>query len=268
MKNTVMILVAGIFFFAACQMSPKQPEYQLVWADEFDYKGMPDSMKWTWDTAGNAWSWGNNEAQHYTSNRLENAFVDSQFLHIVAIKEKTANKEYSSARLVSREKGDWLYGKMEVRAKLPKGRGIWSAIWMLPTDWEYGDWPHSGEIDIMENVGYLPDSVFGSAHTGAYNHTKHNQKISGIFVKDLYSDFHNFTLEWDSTEYRIFVDTTQYFSFRKESDDPEKWPFNRRFHMILNVAVGGNWGAVQGIDSTIFPQVMLVDYVRVYQLKN
>lgn len=268
MKNVFVILAVILLAFTSCQESDKKVDYELVWADEFNYQGLPDSTKWSWDTAGNAWNWGNNEAQHYTYKRIENSYVDSQYLHIVAIKEKTANKEFSSARLVSREKGDWLYGRMEIRAKLPSGRGIWPAIWMLPTDWEYGDWPHSGEIDIMEHVGYMPDSVFASAHTGAYNHVARTQKTAGQYVKDLYADFHNYSLEWDSTEYRIFVDTTHYFTFKKESDDPEKWPFNRRFHMILNVAVGGNWGAVQGIDSTIYPREMLIDYVRVYQLKK
>ena len=135
---------------------PTSSEYKLVWSDEFNYSGLPDSKKWSYDTSGNASGWGNNEAQYYTNAQLKNAEVKDGCLHINAIKEDFEGKKYTSARLVTKSKGDWLYGKVEVRAKLPEGRGMWPAIWMLPTDWSYGGWPASGEIDIMENVGYDP----------------------------------------------------------------------------------------------------------------
>ena len=130
--------------------------YQLVWSDEFDKNGLPDASRWSYDIDGNATGWGNNEAQYYTSNRLSNSEVKDGNLYITALKEDMGGKKYTSARLITKSKGDWLYGKVEVRAIIPDGRGMWPAIWMLPTDWEYGGWPSSGEIDIMENVGYDP----------------------------------------------------------------------------------------------------------------
>ncbi|MDZ7636463.1 MAG: glycoside hydrolase family 16 protein [Bacteroidales bacterium] len=134
-------------------LEPGTGEKTLVWSDEFNYNGLPDASKWGFDTEGNAWKWGNNEAQYYTADRLKNAEVKERILHITAHKEDYEGLGYTSARLRTKGKGDWLYGRIEVKARIPDGRGMWPAIWMLPTDWEYGDWPKSGEIDIMENVG-------------------------------------------------------------------------------------------------------------------
>ena len=144
-------------------------EYELVWSDEFDYTGLPNSEKWSYDVGGSGW--GNNELQYYTENRTENARVENGNLIIEARKESYGGNNYTSARLITKSQGDWLYGKIEVRAKLPGGRGAWPAIWMLPTDWAYGGWPSSGEIDIMEYVGYDPGVVHGTVHTESYNHT-------------------------------------------------------------------------------------------------
>jgi len=268
--KSIMIGILGLTLITACQPKPKEtqqtpPFSQLVWSDEFDYEQLPDTSRWSWDTTGNSGGWGNNEWQHYTFQRIENAWVENNMLHIKAIREPMADKNFSSARLVTRAKGDWLYGRIEVRAKLPGTRGIWPAIWMLPSDWEYGGWPHSGEIDIMEHVGYMPDSVFGTLHTGLYNHLKGNDKGKGLYLPDVHEKFHTYAIEWDSLQIRFFVDTLHYFTFAKESDDPDAWPFNKRFHIILNVAVGGNWGASEGVDENGFPQEMVVDYVRVYQ---
>jgi beta-glucanase (GH16 family) len=239
--------------------------WKLIWSDEFNYSGLPDSSKWSYDTEGNEWNWGNNELQNYTASRKENAYVDGEYLHIIALKEKWDKKEYTSARLITKGKGDWLYGRFEIRAKLPGGKGIWPAIWMLPTDWEYGGWPKSGEIDIMEHVGYMPDSVFASAHTESYNHSIGTQKTKGIFMPDCENEFHNYILEWEKDEYRVYVDTIHYFTFKNEGTGSKEWPFDKRFHLLLNVAVGGNWGAAGGFDPNIFPKEMIVDYVRVYQ---
>ncbi len=242
-------------------------EYTLVWSDEFNYTGLPDDRKWSYDTDGNASGWGNNEKQYYTKSRLENAEVKDGNLHIHALKEDYQGFKYTSARLVTRSKGDWLYGKVEVRAKLPDGRGMWPAIWMLPTDWVYGNWPASGEIDIMENVGYDPYVIVASAHTAAYNHVQGTQKSGTTRVADCYTAFHNYILEWDPKEYRVYVDEKLIFTFVNENTGFRAWPFDKRFHLLLNVAVGGNWGGAQGIDDTIFPRTMYVDYVRVYQKK-
>ncbi len=252
---------------SVAQNEQKESGYQLVWSDEFNYTGLPDSAKWSFDTEGNAWDWGNRELQHYTAQRKENAWVDGEHLRIKAIKEPWEKKEYTSARLISKDKGDWLYGRFEIRAKLPSGRGTWPAIWMLPTDAEYGNWPKSGEIDIMEHVGYEPDSVYATAHTDAYNHSIGTHKNGRIALSDCESAFHAYILEWEKDEYRAYVDSTLYFTFKNENKTSKEWPFDKRFHLILNVAVGGFWGGLHGIDTTVFPQEMLVDYVRVYQKK-
>ncbi len=278
MKKYYYVLLFLFGFFSKCttvndssyknNQASENNSYELIWQDEFSYNGLPDSTKWSYDIEGNDWNWGNNELQNYTYSRIENSFVDGQYLHIIARKEAFEGKEYTSTRLITKNKGDWLYGRFEIRAKLPKGRGIWPAIWMLPTNWEYGDWPKSGEIDIMEHIGYMPDSVFASAHTEAYNHIIGTNKTKGLFLPDCEAEFHNYILEWKENEYKVYVDSIEFFVFKKESDDFRVWPFNKSFHLLLNVAVGGNWGGLKGVNDSIFPQEMLIDYVRVYQLKN
>ncbi len=239
--------------------------WELVWNDEFNYTGLPDSTKWSYDTDGNAWGWGNNEAQWYTKADHSNAWVDAGILTITALKQEMEGKAYTSARLITKGKGDWLYGRFEIRAKLPTGRGTWPAIWMLPTDWEYGGWPKSGEIDIMENVGYDPDTIVGSAHTQTYNHVAGTQKNARIYFPDSYKDFQTYSLEWDANEYRLYLNDKHYFTFRNEKTGPDEWPFDKRFHILLNLAVGGNWGGMQGIDDSLFPHRFEIDYVRVYK---
>ena len=241
--------------------------WTLVWNDEFDKDGMVDTTKWSYDTEGNAWKWGNNEAQHYTANRKENAYVDNGTLKIVALKEEMGGCQYTSARLITKGKGDWLYGRFEIRAKLPTGLGTWPAIWMLPTDSEYGGWPASGEIDIMENVGYDPDTIVASAHTKSYNHSIHTERNAKIECKTSYTDFHTYVLEWEASEYRVYLDDTLFFTCKNDGAGTDSWPFDKRFHLLLNVAIGGNWGGMKGIDDTKLPHTMEVDYVRVYQKK-
>lgn len=246
-----------------------QPEFKkLIWSDEFNYKGLPDTTKWSYDKGNgcpDVCGWGNNELQYYTWQKKENAYVEKGKLVIQARKETVDGFNYTSARLVSKNKGDWKYGRIEVKAKLPKGKGIWPAIWMLPTNWEYGGWPHSGEIDIMENVGYMPDSVFGSVHTGSFNHIQGTQTTKGVFRKDLSSSFHVYAIEWTENQIRFFVDDEEYLIFKNTGVSAEEWPFDKSFHLLLNIALGGNWGGKFGVDDDIFPQKMIVDYVRVYQ---
>lgn len=256
-RSMVLLMLAGIPFYIQAQYK------KLIWADEFEYSGLPDSAKWSYDTGNHGW--GNNELQYYTAKRKENALVSNGILSIKAIKEDYEEAKFTSARLVSKNKGDWKYGRIEVKAKMPQGRGLWPAIWMLPTDWEYGDWPKSGEIDIMEHVGYLPDSVFGTVHTAAYNHMTGTQKTKSVFRKNLASAFHVYAMEWNEDRIRIFIDKEQYFEFANEKQSSREWPFNKRFHLLLNIAVGGNWGGKMGVDEFVFPQTMEVDYVRVYQ---
>ena len=200
-----------------------------------------------------------------THKRLENARVENGNLIIEARKEKMGDAGYTSSRLVSKNKGDWKYGRFEIKAKIPAGKGMWPAIWMLPTHWEYGKWPQSGEIDIMENVGYYPDSLFGSIHTGAYNGMIGTQKTKGVLRKDLSTAFHVYAIEWTEQKISFFIDGQMYHEFLNNNTGSEAWPYDKYFHLLLNIAVGGNWGGKYGVDDSVFPQKMLIDYVRVYQ---
>ncbi|MDQ3279697.1 MAG: glycoside hydrolase family 16 protein [Bacteroidota bacterium] len=235
-----------------------------VWQDEFDYSGLPDSTKWGYDVGGHGW--GNNELQYYTRSG-NNARVGNGILTITARKEPMEGKSYTSARLVTKNKGDFLYGRVEVRAKLPSGRGTWPAIWMLPTDWAYGGWPASGEIDIMEHVGYDPARVLFSVHTEAYNHVKGTQKSGEKNISTAMTDFHLYRVDWTPDSIRGYFDNEQVFSFANEQKGSATWPFDKRFHILLNLAIGGNWGGQKGVDDAIFPATFEIDYVRVYRKK-
>lgn len=235
-----------------------------AWQDEFNYTGRPDPAKWSYDL-GNNDGWGNQELEQYT-DRLDNAVVAGGVLTISARREQLAGHDYTSARLVSKGKGDFLYGRIVVRAKLPSGRGTWPAIWMLPTDWAYGGWPHSGEIDIMEQVGFDPDVIHFSAHTGAYYHIIGTQKTATRAIGSATTAFHRYRVDWTPDMIRGYIDDVPMFAFANEHNGPEVWPFDKRFYLILNMAVGGFWGGQKGIDDTIFPASMQVDYVRVYRM--
>lgn len=243
----------------------QNPNWKLVWMDEFNTTGLPDTTKWNYDTRGNTYGWGNNEAQWYNVANLQNTQLSDGTLKIVARQEPTSGKEYSSGRITTKSKGDWKYGKIEVRAKLPSGKGTWPATWMLSSDNTYGGWPESGEIDIMEHVGYDPDSVHSTVHTKKYNHTKGTQVGKAIAVKTATTQFHVYTTEWDENEIRSYVDGTLYFSFQKEDSGFDAWPFDQPFHLILNLAIGGGWGGKHGIDDSKFPHTLEIDYVRVFK---
>ena len=239
--------------------------YKLVWNDEFEYDGVPDSDKWGYDVGGNGW--GNNELQYYTPG--DNAWVEDGKLILEARKEDKEGKEYTSARLITKGKGDWLYGRIDVKAKLPKGLGTWPAIWMLSSGQEYGNWPASGEIDIMEHVGYNQDTIHASIHTQAYYHSFNTQKTATKYVKGVSEDFHLYSLIWLPDLIKILIDGEVYFTFKptdyEENPSYKEWPFNKRMYLLLNLAVGGNWGGAKGVDASVYPQRMEVDYVRVYQ---
>lgn len=234
-----------------------------VWSDEFDYDGPPDPTKWDYDIGGHGW--GNNELQYYT-NDIKNASVSDGVLKVTVLKEQKENREYTSARLVTRQKGDWLYGRIEISAKLPTGKGTWPALWMLPTDWAYGDWPKSGEIDIMEHVGYDQNRVHFSVHTEAYNHMIGTQRTAAKTIVTASDEFHKYRVDWTPYAVRGYFDDQQVFEFVNEGKGSATWPFDKRFHLLINVAFGGNWGGAQGIDDSVLPQSMLVDYVRVYKM--
>jgi beta-glucanase (GH16 family) len=237
------------------------PGFTLVWSDEFDHPGPPDPTKWEPEEG----QVRNDEAQYYTRGRLENARVEDGRLVLEARHERYAAAEYTSASLVTRNRAHFLYGRVEVRAQLPRGRGLWPAIWMLGASIDEVGWPRCGEIDIMENVGFEGDRIHATVHTEAYNHTKNTQKGAELAVPGISDGFHVYAIEWTPQRIDFFVDTTSYFSFAKESGDVAVWPFDAKHYLILNVAVGGSWGGQHGIDSAVFPQRMLVDYVRVYE---
>lgn len=245
--------------------------YRLVWSDEFEYTGLPDSSKWSYDVGDGCpdiCGWGNNELQYYTEDRLKNARVENGNLIIEAHKENYGAREYTSARLLTRNRDAWKYGRFEIRAKLPSGKGTWPAIWMLPEEWAYGGWPESGEIDIMEHVGHEPNRVYATVHTEAFNHVEGTQDTDTLSVPDAEEAFHLYALEWTPEKITWSVDGNRYSTFENRHATYKEWPFDEPFHLILNIAVGGNWGGSQGVDDGIWPQKFVIDYVRVYQNKN
>jgi beta-glucanase (GH16 family) len=264
-RAVILILVSiGILAEVRAQ------DWELVWQDEFDGDSL-DMSKWSFQygtgSADGLVSWGNNELQYYT-DRPENIYVADGKLHIVARQEQFVNRSYTSARIRTINKGDWKYGRFEIRAKLPEGRGLWPAIWMMPTESVYGVWAASGEIDIMELVGHVPDVVHGTLHYGARwpNNVERGasyRKTDGKFS----DDFHTFSILWRENDIRWYVDG-QLYQIRPgdwyTEGHPFPAPFDQKFHMLLNVAVGGNWPGSPN-QSTSFPQEMVVDYVRVYQ---
>lgn len=283
-RSLVLILVFGIAIvgcedeveeIGGCRFPDSMEDYQLVWSDEFDGTEI-DESKWSFDLGDGCQisqdlcGWGNNELQYYTS-REENAYIDDGKLVIKAIEENPlylGEHQYTSARMVTKNKGDWTYGRMDVRAKVPIGKGMWPAIWMLPTDTVYGGWPRSGEIDIMEYVGDLPHEVFGTIHYGHnawYYNTQIMEKDSGNYS----DEFHTYTAIWNEDCILFQVDGEDIGEPNTQStvvEDNTTWPFDQRFHMLLNVAVGGNLPGNPDA-STQFPQTLEVDYVRVYQEK-
>ena len=242
------------------QHTPHAP--QLVWADEFNYTGLPDSSKWNYDLGGDGW--GNHELQYYTGKRQENARVENGNLIIEARKEKWQNNDYTSARLLSKGKADWQYGKIEVRARLPKGTGTWPAIWMLGSNTPL-KWPDDGEIDIMEHVGFHQGYIHGSVHCKKYYHSIGTQKTDTVVIKDCSEKFHIYSLDWSADSISVAVDSKTFFRFANEHSGYEGWPFDNKMYLLLNLAVGGDWGGAKGIAQDIWPQKMEVDYVRVYQ---
>jgi beta-glucanase (GH16 family) len=237
-------------------------EWQLVWADEFERDGAPDPSKWTYEEGFVR----NREAQYYTRDRRENARVERGVLVIESRKERYGERaEFTSASLTTEGKTNWRNGRIEVRAKLPTGRGIWPAIWLLGANRREAGWPRCGEIDIMENVGFDPDVIHANIHTQAYNHVRRTNKGSKIEVAKPWADFHVYALEWSEDRLDFFADGRKYFTYENERTGIDAWPFDQPFFLILNTAIGGSWGGSKGIDDSIFPQRFEIDYVRFYQ---
>lgn len=254
----------SLLFSLSCVALLYAAQWELVWQDDF-FGADIDTTKWDWDTAGNVYGWGNNEDQFYTYKRNENSRVENGSLIIEAHREPYEGKEYTSARLRTKNRASWLYGKFEIRAKVPGGKGTWPAFWLLSEDDFYGNWPKSGEIDVMEYVGYQPTAVHSTIHTESLNHELGTQKGGTVTVPNVADTFHVFSAEWYPDSISFYVDSIHVFSYVPESKENEIWPFHKPFHILLNLAIGGDWGAVQGIDTTIFPVQYEIDYVRVYK---
>jgi len=241
--------------------TPGPPEnYTLAFADEFSTDGAPDETIWGYDLG--AWPY-NRELEYYTR---ENAWIEDGVLVIEARAEDAGNRAYTSARLKTEGKFDFTYGYLEVRAALPTGVGTWSAIWMLPTDKQYGGYLQSGEIDIAERVGYDAKKIYTTIHTFANNSVQDNAIDGSVRVGRRDEAYHIYGILWEEDAILISFDGQEILRYlRPENSDSTTWPFDVPFHLILNIAVGGSWGGIKGVDDEAFPQYMYVDYVRYYQ---
>jgi len=257
-----------LMLLAASTLSHAAPEgWKPVWADEFNGKEI-DFTKWAAEENGHGG--GNGELQYYV-DRPENLRIENGNLVIEARKEKFnsagVEKDYSSGRLRTKRRASWTYGRFEIRAKLPQGKGIWPAIWMLPEKSPYGGWASSGEIDIMELVGHEPAKVHGTLHHGdVWPKNVHTGAPFSLKSGTFADDFHVFAIEWEKGEIRWYVDGELYQTQTKWSSAaaPFPAPFDQPFHLVLNLAVGGGWPGPPEA-STVFPQKLLIDYVRVFQ---
>lgn len=236
-------------------------ERKLVWSDEFEGTGLPDASKWTYEQGRVR----NREAQFYTKARAENARLENGRLIIEARKEAWQGAAYTSASVTTEGKRELLYGRIEVRAKLPKGRGTWPAIWMLGANMPKVGWPACGEIDILEHVGYDPDVVHANVHTRTFNHAQGTGKGSSTRVAGVMDGFHVYALEWTPARLEFSVDGRVYFTYLNDGAGEGSWPFDKPQYLILNTAIGGAWGGRNGIDDAIFPARYEIDYVRVYE---
>jgi len=250
-------------------------QWELVWADEFESEEIDESK---WNKLRWRPGWVNNEQQAYTDRDI-NLYLDDGNLVIQGLIEPgysgtdytgTAyNSDYTSGRMNTDDKVSWTYGRFDIRAKLPKGKGSWPAIWMLGENISTVGWPNCGEIDIMEHVGFDDGRIHASIHTEDYNHMNNTQKSGSTFIETATDSFHIYSLEWSPTYLRYLIDNESYFFvYNGSNGNVAKWPFDEPQYIILNLAIGGDWGAIQGIDPSAFPMKMLVDYVRVYKMSE
>lgn len=238
--------------------------YQIAWQDEFSGTAL-DASSWNMEQGGGGW--GNAELQNYT-NRPENVSVANGNLVITALKESYGGNAYTSARITTQNKRDFTFGRIDIRAKLPKGQGVWPALWMLGSEIKTIPWPASGEVDIMELLGHEPAKTYSTVHWGNQGATV-SQHIGNSLVltggDDFNQKYHVFSLDWQSNKMDFYVDNVLFYTVTNQSVTGT-YPFNKPFFFLFNVAVGGNWPGSPNA-STTFPQQMLVDYIRVFQKK-
>ena len=228
----------------------------LVWSEEFDVDGRPCAANWFFEQGTGNNGFGNSEEQFYT-DRPENIIVEDGFLRITARRENFATSEFTSARINTKERFNFQYGRIEARARIPEGGGTWPAIWMLGADFQTNPWPAAGEIDIMEHVGNQQNRIFGSTHSP--DNFGGNSRTNSIVIDDVSTAFHVYSVEWDENEIRWFVDDQQFHTVPNEPD----MPFNKDFFILVNFAMGGTFGGV--IDPAYSEAVLEVDYIRVFQ---
>lgn len=252
-------------YFVALNTAPifDKNAMKLIYSDEFEGSGDIDNSRWTREVHEAGWT--NEEAQSYT-DRIENSYLEDGKLVIKAMKESYGNGQYTSARLISKE--SFLYGKFDIVAKLPTGEGTWPAIWMMPADNLYGEWPKSGEIDIMENVGKEPEWIHGSLHSEKYNFKNGNQVTKKVSIPTNYSEYHTYSVIWTPEYIEFLVDEVPYLKHSyDEVAEPSRWeayPYDKHYNILLNLAVGGNWGGE--IDDSIIPAYFYIDSIKVYDL--
>ena len=245
----------------ASSVAPPPSNWNLVWSDEFNGSSI-DESKWSWEVQQPGWV--NNELENYTYRRAENARVENGHLVIEGRHDYYNGYEYSSARLKTQGKASWTYGRVEASIQLPGGWGTWPAFWMMPDDFSRG-WPACGELDIMEEVGYDQDGIHATNHSQDYNWKSGVQRTATTSVSGATTGFHTYAMEWSASQITISVDGGTYFTNNNPNTGDNGWPYDKNFYVILNLAIGGDWGGAQGVDPNTWPKQMLVDYVRVYQ---
>ncbi|MDA8736023.1 glycoside hydrolase family 16 protein [Opitutales bacterium] len=284
--SLLVVLSAFNTAYAAPNASLNPERWEFSWSDEFDYTGKPNSEIWDYDYGYLGF---NEELQNYT-DQPENVRVENGCLVIAACLDEVSgarskevitelkgsnadvsilgNREFTSARLVTRGKKEFSHARVEARARFTKGRGSWPAIWLLG-DQTKNLWPICGEIDIMEHVGYDPNHVHSAVHTKDSNFMNHINVKDSVILPDVWAEFHTYAVEWSASEIRFFIDDICYHVVPKGKRTDDDWPFTEDdlYYLILNIAVGGSWGGIEGIDMTSYPQQMIVDYVRVFERK-
>jgi beta-glucanase (GH16 family) len=265
--NTIksLILTTSLLVIMGCSTDEKQTVTtmnNLVFQDEFDMDGAPNSDFWSYNIGTGSNGWGNNELQHYT-DRPQNVVIEDGMLKITARRESFMGSSYTSARILTKGKIEQKYGRIEARIKLPLGRGIWPAFWMLGANSDEVIWPQCGEIDIMEYLGSNPITAFGTVHGPGYSGGESISKNYTLTNSRFDTEFHIFGIEWGKDYINFYIDDKLYNQITPE-DVPGEWVFNQPFYIILNMAVGGNLPGPPNTE-TSFPQTMLVDYIRIYQ---
>ncbi|MEM9525085.1 MAG: glycoside hydrolase family 16 protein [Bacteroidota bacterium] len=237
------------------------PEMKLVWEEEFTGKNL-DTNSWNYMTGGHGW--GNNELQYY---RPENTALVDGNLVITARKEDFQNRNYTSSRLTTKDKREFKFGRIDIRAALPIGQGIWPALWMMGENYkESAPWPTCGEIDLMEFLGHQPDTIYGTAHytPKGRRHGFTGSNIAFAGPGNYTDSYHVYSFLWEPGKMRWLVDNEPYFEYTRAESDAEPWPFDNEFFFLVNCAVGGNWPGNPD-STTVFPQHFYVDYIRVFQ---